>query len=267
MGMRQKQREDKLKESKPEKRSFSPKRPQPPTSLPLLETSSVKVETSKKKVVVKENTSEFITEALREAVSDFENYLDKSSKEKQERPMYRSAARAQRYRQQYQQQQQEQQSSSIGNSISSPDEPGPSSARNNFSRFFVHQSSTSSLCSSISTTSSANLYPNYFSSEAVLAELPSSVPVRLAAECMETDSNVSLNSEMSTNTLRNIREHIAKSLIKLKEYEKQVKTIFLFCFVFVVSNSNEEIIWVFCNLSSPLSVFLSTFNFDVHVYN
>jgi len=39
---------------------------------------------------------------------------------------------------------------------------------------------------------------------------------------METDSNVSLNSEMSTNTLRNIREHIAKSLTKLKEYEKQV---------------------------------------------
>jgi hypothetical protein len=85
------------------------------------------------------------------------------------------------------------------------------------------QSSTSSLCSSVSATSSACLYP---SSEAVLAKLPSSVPIKLAAECMETDSNVSLNSEMSTNTLRNIREHIAKSLTKLKEYEKQVNKLF-----------------------------------------
>ena len=253
MGMRQKQREEKLRESKPEKRSFSPKRPQPPTSLPLVEMSSVKVENSKKKLVVdvQENTSEFITEALREAVSDFENYLD-SSKEKYERPMYRSAARAQRYRQQ---QLEQQSSSTIANSVSSPDEPGPSSsARNNFSRFFVHQSSTSSLCSSISTTSTANLYPNFLSSEAVLAELPSSVPIRLAAECMETDSNVSLNSEMSTNTLRNIREHIAKSLTKLKEYEKQVNINF-YHFYLYLSQSYKRLL-EFSVVSS--SVFLFT---------
>ena len=130
--------------------------------------------------------------------------------------------RAQRFRQ-YQSS-----SSSNKQAVSSPDEPMPSSSRN-FSRFCgpppMHQSSTSSLCSSISTTSSACLYPlpNYSSAEAALAELPSSVPARLPAECMETDSNVSLNSEMSTNTLRNIREHIAKSLTKLKEYEKQVQ--------------------------------------------
>jgi len=96
MGMKQKQREDKLKEMGPQKsievkRSFSPKRPQPPTSLPLLEKSSLTLEHSKK-VLQQENTHEFITEALREAVSDFENYLD-TSKEKNERPMYRSAAR------------------------------------------------------------------------------------------------------------------------------------------------------------------------------
>ena len=241
MGFRQKQREDKIREGgKANKRSLEPKRPQPPNTLPLLERSSssslsssqstLKIENSASFLTSmserKDNAQEFITEALREAVSDFESYLD-SSREKNERPMYRSAARVQRYRQQQQQlqqQQQQQQRLPTSSAASSPDEP---MSRTNFSRYFVHQSSTSSLCSSISTTSSACLYPlpNYPSSDAaaLLAELPSSVPAKLAAECMETDSNVSLNSEMSTNTLRNIREHIAKSLTKLKEYEKQVR--------------------------------------------
>ena len=91
MGLKQKQREEKLKETKVDiKRSFSPKRPQPPTTLPLAIESTIS--TTNKIAVRHEITHEFVSEALREAVSDFENYLD-SAKEKNERPMYRSAAR------------------------------------------------------------------------------------------------------------------------------------------------------------------------------
>ena len=91
MGLKQKQREEKLKETKVDiKRSFSPKRPQPPTTLPLTIESTIS--TTNKIAVRHEITHEFVSEALREAVSDFENYLD-SAKEKNERPMYRSAAR------------------------------------------------------------------------------------------------------------------------------------------------------------------------------
>merc|ERR1719447_1907614 len=42
---------------------------------------------------------------------------------------------------------------------------------------------------------------------------------------METNSIVSISSEMSTSTLRNVREQMARSLAKLKEYEKQVEAI------------------------------------------
>ena len=91
MGLKQKQREEKLKETKVEiKRSFSPKRPQPPTTLPLAIESTIS--TTNKIAVRHEITQKFVSEALREAVSDFVNYLD-SAKEKNERPMYRSAAR------------------------------------------------------------------------------------------------------------------------------------------------------------------------------
>ena len=195
MGVRQKQREDRVKENKNSpkrqpspKRQASPKRPQPPNTLPLLEQlsssssslSTLKIGNSKQTLAPKgRKETEFITEALREAVSDFENYLD-SSKEKYERPMYRSAARVQRYRQQQQQlqqqQQQQQQQKQLPSSsaASSPDEP---TSRSNFSRYFVNQSSTSSLCSSISTTSSACLYPmpNYLSADAVLGPMPQNI--------------------------------------------------------------------------------------------
>merc|ERR1719210_94033 len=42
---------------------------------------------------------------------------------------------------------------------------------------------------------------------------------------METNSIGSISSDMSTTTLRNIREQMARSLVKLKEYEKQVEAI------------------------------------------
>ena len=84
-----------------------------------------------------------------------------------------------------------------------------------------HQSNSS--ISSISTSSSALPYHSPLSPEAVLAGLPSSVPPR--SDHMETDSIGSIHSEMSTTTLRNVREQMARSLAKLKEYEKQVEAI------------------------------------------
>lgn len=86
------------------------------------------------------------------------------------------------------------------------------------------QLSNSSI-SSVSTSSSALPYSVVpLSPEAYLASLPSSIPQGDQNE-METESIGSINSEMSTNTLRNIREQMARSLIKLKDYEKQVEAI------------------------------------------
>ena len=56
-----------------------------------------------------------------------------------------------------------------------------------------------------------------------MASLPSSVIPK--ADEMETNSIGSISSDMSTTTLRNIREQMARSLVKLKEYEKQVEAI------------------------------------------
>ena len=90
------------------------------------------------------------------------------------------------------------------------------------------QTSNSSL-SSISTNSSALPYVGATSpvspeASVLLAGLPSSVPPA-KHDSMETDSIVSISSEMSATTLRNVREQMARSLVKLKEYEKQVEAI------------------------------------------
>ena len=61
---------------------------------------------------------------------------------------------------------------------------------------------SNSSISSVSTNSSALPYSTPLSPEAYLASLPSSVPARPEDE-METNSIASINSEMSTNTLRN----------------------------------------------------------------
>ena len=84
------------------------------------------------------------------------------------------------------------------------------------------QLSNSSI-SSISTSSSALPYNTPLTPEAYLASLPSSVIPK--ADEMETNSIGSISSDMSTTTLRNIREQMARSLVKLKEYEKQVEAI------------------------------------------
>lgn len=84
------------------------------------------------------------------------------------------------------------------------------------------QLSNSSI-SSISTSSSALPYNTPLTPEAYLASLPSSVQHK--GDEMETNSIMSISSEMSTATLKNVREQMARSLTKLKEYEKQVEAI------------------------------------------
>merc|ERR1711962_1288016 len=84
------------------------------------------------------------------------------------------------------------------------------------------QLSNSSI-SSISTSSSALPYNTPLTPEAYLASLPSSIQMK--PDEMETNSIVSISSEMSTSTLRNVREQMARSLAKLKEYEKEVEAI------------------------------------------
>merc|ERR1719195_275493 len=86
------------------------------------------------------------------------------------------------------------------------------------------QLSNSSI-SSISTSSSALPYNTPLTPEAYLASLPSSVVPRGGQDDMETNSIGSISSDMSTTTLRNVREQMARSLAKLREYEKQVEAI------------------------------------------
>ena len=73
----------------------------------------------------------------------------------------------------------------------------------------LYHHSNSSI-SSISTSSSAML-PYPASPEAVLAGLPSTVPPRASNDHMETDSIGSISSDMSTTTLRNIREQMGNT--------------------------------------------------------
>lgn len=102
----------------------------------------------------------------------------------------------------------------------------PSELRERIEKLYQLQQSNSSSLSSISTSSSALPYHVPMSPDAaILAGLPSSVRHRSMTEHMETDSIGSITSEMSTTTLRNIREQMARSLSKLKEYEKQVEAI------------------------------------------
>ena len=156
-------------------------------------------------------TPEFIKEALRDAVQDFEQCLQRS---KDDRLLASSAAAAApktstpkvkmfdliedskcaKF-------------NTFPRSLSSPEDHQLQQQTSTYKMF--RQSSNSSL-SSISSNS-----------EAVLAGLPSSVP----AARDYSESIASITSEMSTHTLKNIREQMARSLSKLKEYEKQVEAI------------------------------------------
>lgn len=151
------------------------------------------------------HTSEFMREALKDAVLDFEQHLQGSS--------VAGGAKGEKY----------------NTFPRSGDDLSPtavaaahhtSELRERIEKLYHHSNSS---ISSISTSSSA--LPYHLSTDAVLAGLPSSVPARSSNDHMETDSIGSINSDMSTSTLRNIREQMAKSLAKLKEYEKQVEAI------------------------------------------
>ena len=155
------------------------------------------------------NSSELVREALRESMQSFQETLDKYKEEEEalsnldliststptNKAKFSTFPRGPA-------------------SLGSPEEP-PGLTK------LSRQLSNSSI-SSVSTVSSAALhYP--LTPEAYLASLPSSVSAK--QEEMDTNSIGSISSEMSTNTLRTVREQMARSLVKLKEYEKQVEAI------------------------------------------
>lgn len=201
MGIRQEQRERERKAKIQPAMSSSPKNSlnKPSLNIPAKRTSSQPPPDAVR-------TSEFIKDALKDAMKDFELHLERS---KEDRPGSRN---------------QEIDLLNLSSSgiktakfntfprVLSPDEPAMSSS------YKMFRNSNSSL-SSISTSSSA--LP--LSPDAVLAGLPSSVMNK--SDQSETESIGSITSDMSTHTLKNIREQMAKSLLKLKEYEKQVEAI------------------------------------------
>ena len=153
------------------------------------------------------NTSDFVREALKDAVLDFEQCLERSTRSHDSQTLRSfdllnvasstplgGYGRSQTFPRHYP-------------PYLSPDEPD---------RLFRPASNSS--ISSISTSSSP---------DAILAGLPSSVPPKAADHhaALETESIASVNSDMSTATLKNIRDQIVKSLAKLKEYERQVEAI------------------------------------------
>ena len=153
------------------------------------------------------HTSEFIKEALKEAVLDFEQCLQGSTTSSSgmvHKSKFNTFPRL--------------------SSTATTDDPAVQSELRERIEKLYHNQSNSSI-SSISTSSSALPYGSPLSPDAVLAGLPSSVVPRSSNDHMETDSIVSISSDMSTTTLRNIRKQMADSLAKLKEYEKQVETI------------------------------------------
>ncbi len=163
------------------------------------------------------HTSEFIKEALKDAVLDFEQHLEGTAsihvKDGGGQPhQHVASSKFNTFPRSTGSGTEEEQSAALQSEL-----------RERIERLY-HQSNSS--ISSISTTSSALPYNTALSpADVVLAGLPSSVPARSSTDQMETDSITSINSDMSTSTLKNIREQMARSLMKLKEYEKQVEAI------------------------------------------
>ena len=187
-----------------EKRALSDvaRRPTPPS----LKQSTLLIQHKKQQLPKPDvvTTPEFIKEALRDAVQDFEQCLQRSKDDRLLQPKTSTPkvkmfdliedSKCAKF-------------NTFPRSLSSPEDNQQQQQTSTYKMF--RQSSNSSL----SSTSS--------NSEAVLAGLPSSVP----ATRDYSESIASITSEMSTHTLKNIREQMARSLFKLKEYERQVEAI------------------------------------------
>merc|ERR1711962_498809 len=189
-------------------------REMPPAMSPILQKKSppTTLQLSQPDII---HSSELVREALRESMLSFQETLDKYREEAGDisdfdllshgvtsTPSNNKVTKFSTYPRQVQ-------------NLASPNDdlPGGKLSR---------QLSNSSI-SSISTSSSALPYNTPLTPEAYLASLPSCVTAK--PDEMDTNSIVSISSEMSTATLRNVREQMARSLVKLKEYEKQVEAI------------------------------------------
>ena len=228
MGIRQEEMREKLR-SETMTTSLSVATRNSPQQPKQLQTSQLLI---RHKPDVALNTPEFVRDALKDAVKDFEKTLERSKdddKAKQERASppssggsggnisniksvdllsgAASSTKCSKF-------------NTFPRALSSPED------HNMTSTFKLYRQSSNSSISSISTSSSAIPYGHTpLSPEAVLNALPSSVPPKHQGDNIETESITSITSDMSTHTLKNIREQMARSLAKLKEYEKQVEAI------------------------------------------
>ncbi|CAB4060625.1 KANK [Lepeophtheirus salmonis] len=129
---------------------------------------------------------QFMKEALKDAVRDFERCIADTTTKFTDRRLYNN------------------------NTF-------PRSSRDPEDKLMMRQSSNSSI-SSVSTSS-------FHGGNSEIPHGSSSNNNAHLQDRMETDSIISISSEMSASTLRNIREQMARSLAKLKDYEKQVEAI------------------------------------------
>ncbi|QQP51747.1 Uncharacterized protein FKW44_013189 [Caligus rogercresseyi] len=132
------------------------------------------------------NGDMFMKEALNDAVRDFERCVAESTLKMNDPRLYNTSNSA---------------SHTFPRSSRDPEDP----------KSMDRQSSSNSSISSVSSYGPGGVLGN--------PEIPAS------GDRMETESILSISSEMSASTLRNIREQMARSLAKLKDYEKQVEAI------------------------------------------
>ena len=191
MGIRQEQREREKRAvlSEVSRRATPPSLKQ---STLLIQTHNKKPERGTRNPPdVAVTTPEFIKEALRDAVQDFEQCLQRSKDDRLLSSTPKGGAKVQRFDLIEDAPRATSKFNTFPRSLSSPEDHGGVKPQTSTYKMF-RQSSNSSL-SSISS-----------SSDAVLAGLPSEVPRRYNLD--ETSSIASITSEMSAQTLRNIRE-------------------------------------------------------------
>ncbi len=188
---------------------------------------------------------EFASEVLRDAVQDFELHLERTKEDERERERAVAPIKTAKF-------------NTFPRSLSSPapgdGERGREEERreeriemggggNQTSTFKMFRQPSNSSISSLSTISSSQQQqqqqymhnglmsssvqqPHHYacpSSPAVLSAV--SVPANLDSSADDSESIASITSEMSTAALRNVREQMARSLAKLREYEQQVEVI------------------------------------------
>ncbi len=163
-------------------------------------------------------STEFVSDGLKEVVRDFENHLNigrKDERTQSRRDLSVGNTKTSRF-------------NTFPRALSSPADDrvdGGGSKRSTSQtttfKMFRHLPSNFSSVSSVASTASSAQQQNQSNGEFTL------FPGKVNGDGADTDTEsiASITSEMSTATLRNVREQMARSLAKLREYEKQVEAI------------------------------------------